>query len=102
METRLASHEDAPALAALHGESFGESCWSRAQIADSLALATTRGWMVVDGHLPQGLILCQMIAGEVEILTFCVSPLAASRFGSIAPRYGHCRCAFAESTKNIP
>jgi ribosomal-protein-alanine N-acetyltransferase len=76
METRLAAKDDAPVLAALHGEIFGEARWSLAQISNSLALDTTQALLVCEGEKPQGFILCQIVAEESEILTFCVAPLA--------------------------
>ncbi|MDR3425769.1 MAG: ribosomal protein S18-alanine N-acetyltransferase [Alphaproteobacteria bacterium] len=79
METRLVLLADASALAALHAESFGVVCWSLAQLADSLALKTTRAWLAVEGSVPRGFILCQFAGDEAEILTFCVAPLARGR-----------------------
>ena len=76
MEKRLALATDAPVLAALHGESFGAAAWSLTQIAESLALETTRGFIAHDGGAAQGFILCQITESEAEILTFCVSPSA--------------------------
>jgi len=76
METRLATKDNASVLAALHGESFGEARWSLAQIADSLALETTQAFLALEAKKPQGFILCQIVAEEAEIMTFCVAPSA--------------------------
>jgi ribosomal-protein-alanine N-acetyltransferase len=76
METRLATKDDAPLLAALHGESFGAARWSLAQIADSLALGTTLALVAREKETAQGFILCQVAQEDAEILTFCVSPSA--------------------------
>ncbi len=76
MEKRLALAADAPALAALHAESFGAAAWSLAQIAESLALETTLGLVAYDGGAVQGFVLCQITESEAEILTFCVTPSA--------------------------
>ncbi len=73
---RFASVSDAPALAALHSESFGDAGWSAAQLADSLALPTTQCWAAVDGNVVQGFILCQRVGDDAEILTFCVARAA--------------------------
>jgi ribosomal-protein-alanine N-acetyltransferase len=76
METRLASTADAPALAAMHGESFGAAAWKLEQVVSSLNLPTTKSWIVVANATAQGFILCQIVGVEVEILTICVSPNA--------------------------
>jgi len=81
METRLASVSDAPLLTALHAESFGEECWNLAQITDSLVLATTYAWIAYQGDVPQGFIFCQMVAGEADVLTLCVTPAARCQGG---------------------
>jgi ribosomal-protein-alanine N-acetyltransferase len=72
---RKATPEDASVLVALHAGSFGAACWSLSQLASSLALETTLA-LVVEDDAPRGFILCQLVAGEAEILTFCVAPLA--------------------------
>lgn len=74
MMIRAAAARDTERLAALHAESFGEARWTRQQIADSLALATTQAWLLEKDNIPQGFILCQVAGEEAEILTFCVSP----------------------------
>jgi ribosomal-protein-alanine N-acetyltransferase len=81
VETRLTLTEDASLLAALHRESFGSECWGEKQIADSLALATTVGWIALADKNTQGFILCQNAGDDMEILTFCVAP-AARRQGA--------------------
>ena len=73
METRLATLADAPHLVALHQASFGDAAWDLAQLTDSLSLPTSQTWLVGQGA-PQGFILCQIVADEAEILTFCVKP----------------------------
>ncbi|MDR3449335.1 MAG: ribosomal protein S18-alanine N-acetyltransferase [Alphaproteobacteria bacterium] len=76
METRLIAASDAPALAALHGESFAAAAWNLAQIGQSFALPTTRGWLASESGQPIGFLLCQISGGESEILTFCVASSA--------------------------
>jgi len=71
---RRASLSEAAVLATLHAESFGEERWSADQIKDSLTLATTKSWIAYDEDTPLGFILCQIVPGETEILTLCVSP----------------------------
>jgi len=83
METRLAKDylsirratpNDAPALTALHAESFGAAKWSLAQIVDSLALQTTLAPVACEGKTIKGFLFCQVVRDEAEMLTFCVSP----------------------------
>ncbi len=69
-----ASLEQAPLLAVLHAESFGEAAWSHEQIHGSLALDTTKGWLAYSGDKPVGFILLQTMPEQAEILTFCVAP----------------------------
>ncbi len=64
----------APQMAELHAESFGSESWSLDQFRGSLALATTRGWVTRDGPAYTGFILCQVTAGEGDVLTLCVRP----------------------------
>ena len=40
----------APLLAALHAESYGEECWTLDQIKGSLMLASTQGWLFMQGE----------------------------------------------------
>ncbi len=73
---RPATSGDAHALADLSADSFGpgNGGWSLAQLEGSLALATTRGWVVKDGDALAGFILCQHAPPETEILTLAVHP----------------------------
>jgi ribosomal-protein-alanine N-acetyltransferase len=64
---------DAAALAHLHTVCFGPSAWTETQIKDSLTLPTTQGWLAMENE-PLGFILCQIAAGEAEILTLAVHP----------------------------
>jgi len=66
--------DDLEQLTALHATCFGAGKWSRQQIASSLALATNQGWGVFEGDTLRGFILCQIIADQSEVLTFCVAP----------------------------
>src|SRR6185437_5431319 len=61
-------------LVKLHAESFGNEAWSTEQMRGSLALTTTKAWLAFIDDKPVGLILCQVLPEEAEILTFCVSP----------------------------
>jgi tRNA threonylcarbamoyladenosine biosynthesis protein TsaB len=71
---RAVSVDDAPLLSRIHIESFGAAGWNAEQMKGSLALATTRGWMALQGAEPIGFILCQITPGQSEVLTFCVRP----------------------------
>jgi len=71
---RAVSIDDAPILSKLHIESFGTAGWNVAQIQGSLVLATTHGWIAQAGDEPIGFILCQIMPGQSEVLTFCVQP----------------------------
>ncbi len=73
---RAAVLADAPSLAGLHAESFGAESWSVGQMEGSLRLATTQGWIVMDGGTMAGFILCQVTLHEKEVLAFCVRPCA--------------------------
>ena len=70
----LPEHVDA--LVVLHAACFGASAWGRDQLAGSLGLPTTRGWMARQQH---EILLAQSMGDEAEILTFCVSPTARRR-----------------------
>ena len=65
---------DAAELAVLHALSFGAEAWNEEQVRGSLVLDTTQGWLGVRDGVACGFILCQVIEGEAEILTFCVRP----------------------------
>lgn len=67
-------------LSELHIESFGrQEGWDFKQMRGSLMLDTTEGWIAYDEREPGGFILCQTVADEIEILTFCVRPLYRRR-----------------------
>lgn len=75
MEVRPARFDDASALAVLHALCFKEGDrWAEAQIAGSLSLATTRGYVAVEGADIFGVLLVQKAGGEGEILTLGVHP----------------------------
>lgn len=75
METRLILPADLPALTALHAASFAEAAWSSSQIDNSLLLPTTLALAAADAaDTVTGFILCQIVGGEAEVLTFCASP----------------------------
>jgi ribosomal-protein-alanine N-acetyltransferase len=76
METRLVCPADAPLLATLHAESFSDAKWSTEHFTSNLALPTTQGWIASHEKIPQGFILYQIVEDEIEILTFCVTPVA--------------------------
>jgi ribosomal-protein-alanine N-acetyltransferase len=80
VETRLIRPADLPALAALHAASFAEAAWSSSQIDNSLLLPTTLALASVDATgAVAGFILCQIVGGEAEILTFCTAPAQRRR-----------------------
>lgn len=68
------AYSQAPQLAALHQASFDNGVWSLEQIQDSIKLETTQGFVAFDGNEIVGLILCQVMSDQTEILTFCVHP----------------------------
>lgn len=68
------SANELPALARLHKKSFGAAAWSRDQLAQSLSLATTYALAVSKGVAPCGVVLCQHVGEEAEILTLCIDP----------------------------
>ena len=70
---RRASASDAPAIAALEAAAAWHP-WSADQIAATLALATTRAW--VAGAPYAGYLISSVAAGEAEILTVGVDPVA--------------------------
>lgn len=75
MEIRSVHSSDVPALAALHALCFKEGDrWGAAQIAGSLSLATTRGYVAVEGEDIFGMLLLQKTGGEEEVLTLGVHP----------------------------
>lgn len=71
MSLRAAPPEDAALLAALHAAAFDKP-WSAGEIA---ALMATPGVFALTFDL-LGFILCRSIAGEAEILTVAVDPVA--------------------------
>lgn len=62
-------------LARLHAESFSDNHWGEEQIKESLNLDFTKGLVAKINNEPIGFILYQVMGDELEILTFCVSPL---------------------------
>lgn len=71
---KCADIKDAPELAGIHAGCFGSERWSEDQLRGSLSLSTTRGWVISADGKACGFILCQVLDGDAEILTFCVSP----------------------------
>ncbi|MFY9288960.1 MAG: ribosomal protein S18-alanine N-acetyltransferase, partial [Alphaproteobacteria bacterium] len=71
---RSVTKNDVGLLAKLHKDSFKEAGWSLAQIQSSLDLPSTEGWLALHENKPAGFILCQTMAEQAEILTFCVNP----------------------------
>ncbi len=75
MNIRPIKLEEASALAALHALCFIETeKWDDVQIAGSLSLETTLGFLAEEGGEILGFLLAQKAQEEVEILTFCVRP----------------------------
>lgn len=88
MDIRPVSPALAPALTALHAESFGQEAWSLSQVEGSLALGTTWGWAVYEGNAPVGFVLCQAVPQQIEILTLCVRPSSQrQKIGESLMRY---------------
>ena len=77
MKLRLATVEDAPALAIAHAAAF-EAPWPQADIAALLDSPGVVGWLV-EGDGPEGMALVRVVAGEAEILTLGVAPSARRR-----------------------
>jgi ribosomal-protein-alanine N-acetyltransferase len=61
-------------MADLHAACFDEARWDKKQIADSLALVTTKAWGFFGDNRLIGFIIAQMLADQSEILTLCVEP----------------------------
>ena len=69
--------QDAPALAAAHAQAF-ENPWDAQAFTDLLAGPGVYGALASD-EAPLGLILCRVVAGEMEVLTVGVTPQARRR-----------------------
>lgn len=65
---------DTQILADLHSAAFVDAAWSEKQIADSLALDTTRCLTAEMNGQNIGFLFLQRTNDEGEILTFCVHP----------------------------
>lgn len=74
IEIRQAGIMDASSLAGLHAESFGAECWGIDSFNGTLMLLTTQGFIASADGQTAGFILCQATDGELDVLTFCVSP----------------------------
>ncbi len=61
-------------LAHLHAACFGTEAWSADQMNGSLALDSSRGWVVLCAGKPVAFLLAQISGEEAEILTFGVHP----------------------------
>ena len=86
-------------LAELHAESFGAAKWNQHQIESSLALDTTRGWGIFDEGEMAGFILCQIVPGQSEILTFCVRP--AQRRRGLGDKLMHAAAEAARAANGV-
>lgn len=71
---RAARREEIPALAALHAAAFDHP-WPAAEIKALMASPGVFALIVEEA----GFILCRAIAGEAEILTLAVAPVARRR-----------------------
>lgn len=75
MLLQAAGKGDVSAMAALHALCFdGQDRWSETQIAGSLALETTVGFVAREAKEIVGFLLAQKVGEEAEILTLCVRP----------------------------
>lgn len=75
MAIRPAIQADTPALAALHATGF-EGQWSAGAMADLLAMPGSFAFVAEDGDGPRGFVLARAAAGEAEILSVAVHPIA--------------------------
>jgi ribosomal-protein-alanine N-acetyltransferase len=73
MRIRAAMAEDAAAIAG-NEEAAAPHPWTREQIATSLALATTRGWVALEEGVVRGHLLVSSHAPEGEVLILAVDP----------------------------
>lgn len=69
MNLHWATAEDAPALAAVHATAF-DAPWSAAEIVELMAGPGVFGFLAAR----TGMILCRVVAGEMEVLTLAVAP----------------------------
>lgn len=77
MRLRLAGPDDAEALAAVHALAF-DAPWSAKDIAALLAGPGVTAWLV-ETDTPVGMSLVRIVAGEAEVLTLGVAPVARRR-----------------------
>ena len=73
MRLRLATPEDAEALATAHARSFDAS-WSAADVAKLMSAMGGFAYLAEADEGPVGFILGRAIGGEAEILTLVVAP----------------------------
>ncbi len=66
--------EHADLLAEMHLRSFPGAAWKAKDISAILVQKTNSGFIYCRDRNPVGFILWQEVAGEAEILTFCIDP----------------------------
>lgn len=74
MRLRLAGPDDAEAMAEVHAQAF-DAPWSAPAIAALMAGPGVVAWLV-EGAAPVGMGLVRVAAGEAEVLTLGVAPVA--------------------------
>ncbi len=74
-----ATAAECAAMAAAHAEAFDDKAWREDEFEDLLEGEGIYGFLAESGQ-PQGVILCRVAAGEMEVLTLGVT-LAARRRG---------------------
>ena len=75
MKLTRATAAECEAMAAVHAEAFPAS-WREDEFEDLLEGEGIYGFLAADEAAPQGVILCRVAGGEMEVLTIGVAPAA--------------------------
>ncbi|KKJ77170.1 hypothetical protein WH95_08900 [Kiloniella litopenaei] len=73
-EVTFCGIEHVDLLAEMHSRSFAVSAWNAKDFLGLLIQKTNKGFIYCKNGHPVGFIIWQEVAGEAEILTFCVDP----------------------------
>ncbi|MGZ3378280.1 MAG: GNAT family N-acetyltransferase [Phenylobacterium sp.] len=78
MKLTRATAAECPAMAYAHAAAFADKAWRADEFEDLLDGEGIYGFLA-DDAAPMGVILCRVAAGEVEVLTVGVTPVARRR-----------------------
>ena len=78
MKLTRATAAECAAMAYAHAEAFANKAWREDEFEDLLEGEGIYGFLA-DDAAPMGVILCRVAAGEVEVLTVGVTPVARRR-----------------------